>query len=226
MKYLVLGLLASSLIIQGKNIKKPFDTSKRLSFSISSNHFNRFSCQSGRFHQIFGNGDVIVEQDTENGQVFIKPIPGAYGTLYVSFTTDSGLTQDVGLILKSKEPVSVCFKNIEETNKSKKVEVSKTKEIVKKALIALLNNIEPRGSKECKDEACPIKCPKGFVIESYKILKTGSLKLFRVVLKNSEKTVQGFTESSIKPAGILATIIPAYSVNPGSSITVVGGIRA
>ena len=167
-----------------------------------------------------------MEQDTENGQVFLKPISGAYGTLYVSFTTDSGLTQDVSLVLNSKEPLSVCFKDKEHKEDIKKVEKSKTKELLKKALISLLNNIEPKGAKECEGEPCPIKCPKGFSIQSYKIFKTGSLKLFRVVLKNSEKTTQGFTESAIKTSGMLATIIPAYTVEPNSSVVVAGGIRS
>lgn len=226
MRYVSLVLALSLVCLDANTLKRTLDTQARLTFSISPHHYNRFSLEKGRFRQVFGNGDVLVEHDQENGQIFIKPLAGFQGPLFLSLISDEGHTQDVQLNLKAKAPVSVCFQTPHDTKETvKKVALSRTKTLIKQGLKGLLNGHVPQGARVCKSTIA-LPCPEGFEQKSLTVYETGRLRLFKVVFQNTHPTPQSMSERDIKISGLLGLITPAYAVGPKGVVSVVGVLRA
>lgn len=69
----------------------------RVHFKISLHDLNRIEVKNDRIAQVFGkSGAFLVEQDLENGQLYLKPTPqNGRRPLSVTLTTEKGQVQDL-----------------------------------------------------------------------------------------------------------------------------------
>lgn len=86
---------------------------KRIKAYISNDSMNRIAVANDRITQVFGDSEAYETQTEENtGQVFIKPTTeNANKPLSITLITESGMTQDMTLEPSTREAATIILKN-------------------------------------------------------------------------------------------------------------------
>lgn len=90
----------------------PLVDQQRTEIPISQDTYTRIGVQDDRIQQIFGAEGVFdIETDEDQGQIFLKPVnPHLKKPVCLSIVTEGGLTQDLKLIPKEGDAISILFK--------------------------------------------------------------------------------------------------------------------
>ena len=92
---------------------------KGIEASIAKNYPTRIAVKDDRILNVFGSsGEYILETDEAQGQIFIKPNKGTK-SVYLTFTTEKGHTQDLHLTPKDKSPEPLILEEEKEGMRKK-----------------------------------------------------------------------------------------------------------
>lgn len=193
----------------------------RLEVSISSQYFNRFSVEGEGISQVFANGDIVIEQDEVQGQLFIKPVQGTMNQpLYISLVTEKGITQDLTLKPTQKTPQTITLKKDKAVStKAKKTDQDRTARIMKTALKAALEGRSLEGFISV--DSAPLRKFEGVEITSFKLSQGHTLNCEVYEVKNDRDEVLTLSEETIPLDGMKAFVVTKPHLDPKDTAKIV-----
>ena len=98
------------------------DEMQTISLPISGEGLTRIAVQGDRISSVYGTqGEYTLEADEDLGQIFLRPtLASNRSSISLTLTTEKGLSQDLRLILKNKDPEAIILKKEEEPFLKKK----------------------------------------------------------------------------------------------------------
>jgi len=186
------------------------DDLKVIEVPIANRDLTRITVKDDRISNVFGAvGEYVMEGDEENGQVFIRPIEPTPKTISLTLITESGHTQDLRLVPKSKPPEALILKA---EDKKKETRDFVMRQEVEELLQACRDERIPLGYR-----SVPIK------LEAYKgshllvhELKGEKLRGLTFEVKNTSNIPLIMVEEGFaKSADVVAVFMPKKLLHPG-----------
>lgn len=105
----IVGLFLMTSLSEGAEALEVHLCEQRiLTLPLSKDHLTRVGVEDDRIQKLFGETeDLVLETDEDHGQLFLKIRGGE--PVYITLVTESGVTQELKLIPKSKEPEPVLL---------------------------------------------------------------------------------------------------------------------
>lgn len=191
----------------------------RLEVVISASHFNRLCVEGEGIAQVFANGDIVIEQDEVQGQIFIKPIQKEMTQpLYISLVTEKGTTQDLTLKPTQKTPQAIMLKK-EKTVSSKSSSKDKYASVMKTALQAALEGKSLEGFISVNSK--PLRTFEGLTLTSFQLFQGRTLNCEVYDLQNDSSTSKKVNEDTFSTEGVKAFVVTDVQIPPNKSVRMV-----
>ncbi|OJW54573.1 MAG: hypothetical protein BGO67_10530 [Alphaproteobacteria bacterium 41-28] len=111
--YLITPLVLNILLLESAQaaIQHPLNELKVIEVPISKQDLTRIAVKDDRIQNVFGStGEYVLEADEDQGQVFIRPSGvNDFKPIHLTFTTESGHTQDLRLIPQDQDPEALIL---------------------------------------------------------------------------------------------------------------------
>ncbi|HUX79578.1 MAG TPA: type-F conjugative transfer system secretin TraK [Alphaproteobacteria bacterium] len=235
---LLMGTAAHAAIV------RPLDEMKVIEVSISQQGLTRIKVENDRILHVFGiAGEYVLETDTDQGQVFIRPLTldGSH-RISLTLTTEAGRTQDLRLIPSHQAPEALILKNDTEIkqelerdslNEEKRTHAPLFREEVENLICACQDGRIPMGYTEVPLNLNTLQEPY-LLIRDIQGQKLRGLT-YRVqnntketqVLSEEEFARRSFSEGgTLKSKEIVALLISQKTLKPGEGTDVYVAARA
>lgn len=221
-KYIFLSMMTVSSLYAAQILDG--HQTERLNASISGNHYNRLRIEGDSIQQVFGNGDLSIEQDEMNGQIFLKPVMvSSSQPFYLSVITEKGSTYDFKFVASHSEPQVLLIKQRHTHNLGVRTKQKSSQDdytiSLKKALSVLIQGQTIEGFLKVNREK-PLRKFEGWEIDSFSITVGKSLQTEVYRLKNSTVHSQEVNQSTFPLEGVKAMVVDKEVVKPDGYVTV------
>lgn len=231
-EYRLLFIFAFTATLSGQAdaaILRTLDSSKTIEVPIAQEGLTRITVEGDRIHNVFGLADqYVLEADEDQGQVFIRPVDPALGSINLTITTEKGHTQDLRFLPKNQTPEALVLQEEQDKKESAgsprklskalspTVRDTITRDEVETLLHACEENRIPLGYKSVSLTLPTLKGPYLLVRE----LKAQTLRGLTYKVANSsnkplhlsEETFARSIGASLPP--IVAILMPHKPLNP------------
>jgi len=195
---------------------------KPLIANISQREMSRIAIDKGRVRKLpFAEGELIVEKDEENGQVFVRPaIEGTTKSINVFVIDDRGRTYVLLL-----QPSDIPAENIiirDRATKSEKSSIEKSgsyQRVIKNMVLAMATDASPNGVevREMRQEI-PLWQEAKLLLQRIYIGRSVIGEKF--ILANVSEKPMVIAEPELSRRGVISVSVENMNLAPGESTNV------